>query len=209
PLDGASARRRPVGGIRRIGSFAGPRLPADGRVSLPGGRQVGLGERQQAGARAEKMARNARDGAAAVVAAENLAEFLPAAIGRYRQVSAESSSVGTIELDGSRAEARYVLDDQYIELSVTDIPMAGPMAAIGAAMQVRGERKTATGYERTHVVDGAFVAEEWDQTTGQGSYTTMAGERFMITATGRVADMKELKAAVAAVRPDRIARLAG
>lgn len=59
------------------------------------------------------------------------------------------------------------------------------------------------------MVDGAFVAEEWDQTTGQGSYTTMAGERFMITATGRVADMKELKAAVAAVRPDRIARLAG
>lgn len=202
-------------GAALSGAFAGSVLPQDraslptGRVSLPGGRQVDLGEMQQAVARAEKMTRNARDGAVAVVAAEKLAEFLPASIGRYRQVSAESSSVGTIELDGSRAEARYVLDDQYIELSVTDIPMAGPMAAIGAAMQVRGERKTATGYERTHVVDGAFVAEEWDQTTGQGSYTTMAGERFMITATGRVADMKELKAAVAAVRPDRIARLAG
>ncbi len=202
-------------GAALSGAFAGSVLSQDrvslptGRVSLPGGRQVDLGEMQQAVARAEKMTRNARDGAAAVVAAEKLAEFLPASIGRYRQVSAESSSFGTIELDGSRAEARYVLDDQYIELSVTDIPMAGPVAAIGAAMQVRGERKTATGYERTHVVDGAFVAEEWDQTTGQGSYTTMAGERFMITATGRVADMKELKAAVAAVRPDRIARLAG
>lgn len=202
-------------GAALSGAFAGSVLSQDraslptGRVSLPGGRQVDLGEMQQAFARAEKMTRNARDGATAVVAAEKLAEFLPASIGRYRQVSAESSSVGTIELGGSRAEARYVLDDQYIELSVTDIPMAGPMAAIGAAMQVRGERKTATGYERTHVVDGAFVAEEWDQTTGQGSYTTMAGERFMITATGRVADMKELKAAVAAVRPDRIARLAG
>jgi len=202
-------------GAALSGAFAGSVLPQDraslptGRVSLPGGRQVDLGEMQQAVARAEKMTRNARDGAVAVVAAEKLAEFLPASIGRYRQVSAESSSVGAIELGGSRAEARYVLDDQYIELSVTDIPMAGPMAAIGAAMQVRGERKTATGYERTHVVDGAFVAEEWDQTTGQGSYTTMAGERFMITATGRVADMKELKAAVAAVRPDRIARLAG
>lgn len=202
-------------GAALSGAFAGSVLSQDraslptGRVSLPRGRQVDLGEMQQAVARAEKMTRNARDGATAVVAAEKLAEFLPASIGRYRQVSAESSSVGTIELGGSRAEARYVLDDQYIELSVTDIPMAGPMAAIGAAMQVRGERKTATGYERTHVVDGAFVAEEWDQTTGQGSYTTMAGERFMITATGRVADMKELKAAVAAVRPDRIARLAG
>nr|WP_312448407.1 Yip1 family protein [Brevundimonas naejangsanensis] len=202
-------------GAALSGAFAGSVLSQDrvslptGRVSLPGGRQVDLGEMQQAVARAEKMTRNARDGAVAVVAAEKLAEFLPASIGRYRQVSAESSSVGAIELGGSRAEARYVLDDQYIELSVTDIPMAGPMAAIGAAMQVRGERKTATGYERTHVVDGAFVAEEWDQTTGQGSYTTMAGERFMITATGRVADMKELKAAVAAVRPDRIARLAG
>lgn len=202
-------------GAALSGAFAGSVLSQDrvslptGRVSLPGGRQVDLGEMQQAVARAEKMTRNARDGAVAVVAAEKLAEFLPASIGRYRQVSAESSSVGAIELGGSRAEARYVLDDQYIELSVTDIPMAGPMAAIGAAMQVRGERKTATGYERTHVVDGAFVAEEWDQTTGQGSYTTMAGERFMITATGKVADMKELKAAVAAARPDRIARLAG
>lgn len=201
-------------GVALSGVFAGSVLPQDraslptGRVSLPGGRQVDLGEMQQAVARAEKMTRNARDGATAVVDAEKLAEFLPASIGRYRQVSTESSSVGTSELGGSRAEARYVLDDQYIELSVTDIPMAGPMAAIGAAMQVRGERKTDTGYERTHVVDGAFVAEEWDQTTRQGSYTTMAGERFMITATGKVADMKELKAAVAAARPDRIARLA-
>lgn len=201
-------------GAALSGVFAGSVLPQDraslptGRVSLPGGRQVDLGEMQQAVARAEKMTRNARDGAAAVVDAEKLAEFLPASIGRYRQVSTESSSVGTIELGGSRAEARYVLDDQYIELSVTDLPMVGPMAAIGAAMQVRGERKTDTGYERTHVVDGAFVAEEWDQTTRQGSYTTMAGERFMITATGKVADMKELKAAVAAARPDRIARLA-
>lgn len=202
-------------GAALSGVFAGSVLPQDraslptGRVSLPGGRQVDLGEMQQAVARAEKMTRNARDGAAAVVDAEKLAAFLPASIGRYRQVSTESSSVGTSELGGSRAEARYVLDDQYIELSVTDLPMVGPMAAIGAAMQVRGERKTDTGYERTHVVDGAFVAEEWDQTTRQGSYTTMAGERFMITATGKVADMKELKAAVAATRPDRIARLAG
>lgn len=201
-------------GAALSGVFAGSVLPQDraslptGRVSLPGGRQVDLGEMQQAVARAEKMTRNARDGATAVVDAEKLAAFLPASIGRYRQVSTESSSVGTSELGGSRAEARYVLDDQYIELSVTDLPMVGPMAAIGAAMQVRGERKTDTGYERTHVVDGAFVAEEWDQTTRQGSYTTMAGERFMITATGKVADMKELKAAVAAARPDRIARLA-
>ena len=201
-------------GAALSGVFAGSVLPQDraslptGRVSLPGGRQVDLGEMQQAVTRAEKMTRNARDGATAVVAAEKLAEFLPASIGRYRQVSTESSSVGTSELGGSRAEARYVLDDQYIELSVTDLPLVGPMAAIGAAMQVRGERKTATGYERTHVVDGAFVAEEWDQTTRQGSYTTMAGERFMITATGKVADMKDLKAAVAAARPDRIVRLA-
>lgn len=201
-------------GAALSGVFAGSVLPQDraslpaGRVSLPGGRQVDLGEMQQAVARAEKMTRNARDGATAVVDAEKLAAFLPASIGRYRQVSTESSSVGTSDLGGSRAEARYVLDDQYIELSVTDLPMVGPMAAIGAAMQVRGERKTDTGYERTHVVDGAFVAEEWDQTTRQGSYTTMAGERFMITATGKVADMKELKAAVAAARPDRIARLA-
>lgn len=131
-------------GAALSGAFAGSVLSQDraslptGRVSLPRGRQVDLGEMQQAVARAEKMTRNARDGATAVVAAEKLAEFLPASIGRYRQVSAESSSVGTIELGGSRAEARYVLDDQYIELSVTDIPMAGPMAAIGAAMQVRG-----------------------------------------------------------------------
>lgn len=204
---------RPHGGALSS-AFAGSVLPegraalAEGRVTLPGGRAVDIGEMQQAVARAEKMTRNAREGTMTVVPAEKLAEFLPDAIGPYRQVSAESSSVGSPDMGGSRAEARYAFGEQSIELSVADIPMVGPMAAIGAAMQVRGERKTATGYNRTHVVNGDFVAEEWDEATREGSYTTMAGERFMITATGRGADMKDLKAAVAAAGPDRIARLA-
>ena len=75
-------------------------------------------------------------------------------------------------------------------------------------MGVRNERRTETGYSRTHVVDGNFVSEEWDNSSNSGHYMTIVSERFSIKAEGRVSGMNDLTAAVAAARPANLARLA-
>lgn len=203
---------RPLGAMISGGkssSYAASSVLKDRNVSLPGVGKVNLGEMERAAAKAEQASRKLRDGTTVVVPAAKLAEFLPETIGRFRRTSMESSSVGSAEMGGARAEARYEDGDRYLEVSIVDMPLVGPMAAMGAAMRVQSERKTDTGYERTHVVNGDFVTEEWDSQASRGSYSVVVGERFSITASGRVSGMDDLKAAIGATRPARIAKLAG
>ncbi len=181
----------------------------DRKLSLLGVCEVNLGEMERALARAEQVSRGIQAGTTVVVPAEKLAGFLPETIGRFRRTSIESSTVGTTEMGGSRVEARYEAGDEHFELPIVDMPLVSPMAAMGSARRVRSERKTETGYERTHVVDGDFVTEAWDGASNRGNYSTIVGERFSITARGRVSGMNDLTGAVAATRPARIARLAG
>lgn len=207
-----------VGAVTRpLGAMIGGGSPSaltvnstlkDRKLSLPGVGEVNLGEMERAAARAEKMSRGLQDGTTVVVPAEQLAGFLPETIGRFRRTSIESSTVGAAEMGGSHAEARYEAGEQYFELSIIDLPLVGPMAAMGAAMRVQSERRTDTGYERTHVVNGDFVTEEWDGASKRGSYSIVVGERFSVTASGRVSGMNDLTAAIAATRPARIAALA-
>lgn len=206
----AGAVTRPLTGL--LDGGRAPVITADsvlkkGGLSVPGIGKVNIGEMEQAVARAEKMSRGIESGDIAVVPVERLVESLPAAIGRFRRTSVESNTMSVGAAGGSHAEARYEAGDQYFELSITDMPMMGPAAAMGAAMGVSNERRTETGYTRTHVVDGNFVTEEWDNSSNSGHYMTIVSERFSIKAEGRVSGMNDLTAAVATTRPANLARL--
>lgn len=187
----------------RVGSGTG----AGGSVSVPGVGTIDLNQMERAAKQAEKASQDLKDGKITSLSADVLEKSLPEKIGRFQRVSVESNTMGVGGIAGSQVEGRYEAGDRYFELSITDLPAVGPMAAMGAAMGVQRERKTATGYERTHVVDGNFVNEEWDGTSNEGSYTVMVGNRISIKAQGKVSDMDELRAAIAAVRPERLASL--
>lgn len=181
---------------------------ASGSLSVPGVGTVDLGKFDQAAKRAEKTAKGLKEGTITAVPSEALEAYLPESIGAFRRTATESRSMGMGNVGGSHAEARYESGDDYFELSITDMPAMGSIAALGSAMGVKSERKTETGYQRTHTIDGNLVEEEWNSTTNRGHYSVMFADRFTIKAEGRVPSMQNLTTAIAAAQPDKIAKLA-
>lgn len=208
----ASFLLRPVlGGLGVSGPDLGSVVASKskgGSVSLPGGAAIDIGGISEAAKRAETASKKLKDGSIAAVPAEALQKHLPETIGRFRRTEVESRDMGMGGIGGSHAEGRYESGDEYFELSITDMPAVGPMAALGSAMGLKSERKTETGYQRTHMVNGNYVDEKWDGSSKNGSYNIMVAERFAIKAEGRVSSMDDLTTAISAVKPNQIAQLA-
>lgn len=190
-----------------LGGGYGDRV--EGEVTVPGLGKVDLAKLNDASkkmeAAADKMEEAAKTGASASIPAATLQALLPEKIGRFSRTEVESSSMSA----GAHASARYEADGDSIRLEVTDMAIAGAFAGLGAALNVQSNKETATGYERTQTVDGRIVSEEWDKESREGKYMTTLANRFMIEARGTVASIDELKGAVEAVGPDKLAALAG
>lgn len=180
-----------------------------GEMTIPGVGKVDLDKLEAAGKQMEQAAKDMEDatkpGAAPVaMAPAQLQALLPASIGRFQRTEIESAGMS----GGSRASARYAAGDDDIQLEVVDMAAMGAIAGIGAAFQVQQNKKTATGYERTQTIDGRLVSEEWDNESRHGKVATTIGNRFMVSASGTVGNVDELKAAVNAVSPDKLAAMA-
>jgi hypothetical protein len=111
-------------------------------------------------------------------------------------------------MGGSDAEATYQNGDAHITLRVADIAAAGGLAAMAGAVTVNEDRETATSYEKVQTVNGRLITEKYDKQDKSGSYSVMVGGRFIISADGNGVPIDTLKAAVAAVGPDRLEALA-
>ena len=182
-----------------------------GTVSLPGAGTIDLSKLDAAAKQAEQAAKQMEAGGGqgvAAVAPSALQALLPAGLGGYKRTEIESSGANAGGLGGAHAEARYEAGDNSIRLELTDMAAAGAFAALGGAMNVQSNRETATGYEKTQTVDGRLITEKWDSQSRDGSYSELVANRFMIQAEGRVADISELKRAVATIPADRLAGLA-
>jgi hypothetical protein len=181
----------------------------EGEIRVPGVGKIDLGKLNDASAKMEaaanKMEDAAKTGESAAIPAATLQALLPEQIGRFARTEVESSSMAA----GSHASARYEAGEDNIRVEVTDMAIAGAFAGLGAALNVQSNKETATGYERTQTVDGRIVSEEWDKESRDGKYMTTIANRFMVEARGRVASVDELKAAVDAIGPDKLAALAG
>ncbi len=202
-----------VVGAGMMGGLARNTAPS-GVVNV-GGAKVDLGQLEAVSKRAEQAAKDmqaAADGgqpAVQAVPAETLKGFMPASLpSGYARTSLTSESGSAGGLSGSSVEGVYSKGDAQITLTVSDVASAGALAALGGAFGVQTSRETDTGYEKTHMVDGRMVHEEWDKSSRSGKYGVMVANRFMVEAEGSGADMADLKAAVDAVGPDRLAGLA-
>lgn len=136
-----------------------------------------------------------------------LQAMLPATLGGYRRIEIESSGADASGLGGTHAEARYENGDSSIRLGLTDMAAAGGFAALGSAINVQANRETANGYENTRTIGGRIVSEKWDRPSGEGSYSELVANRFMVSAEGRVGDISELKRAAATISADRLEAL--
>ena len=180
-----------------------------GTVTVPGMGSVDLDKLQTASkkmeAAASQMETAAKTGKSNAVAPAVLQAMLPGSIGGYSRTEVESSGVGA---GGSHASGRYAAGDKSFQVEITDMAAMGALAGMGAAFNVNSNRETATAYEKTTTVNGNIVSESWDKQSNDGKYGTTIANRFMVEASGQAASIDELKAAVAAVGPQKLAALA-
>lgn len=199
-----------------LGRFAapfaaiGPDVATEsGTVTLPGMGTVDLDKMKAASAKMEEAAKKMEDaaktGQSVTVDPAALQAFLPEAIGAYRRTEVSSAGMGP---GGAHAEGRYEAGDKSFRVEITDMAAMGALAGMGAAMNVNSSRQTETGYEKTQTINGQIVTEEWDKESGDGKFGTTIASRFMVEASGQAGSIDELKAAVAAVGPEKLAALA-
>jgi hypothetical protein len=172
-----------------------------GRVALPGGNSIDLGQMQKMSKRME----DAANGKAPPVAAARLQQLLPTAIGAYQRTATENIGAGPM---GSTAQGTYTSGDKNFTLRVADMSALGALAGMGAALGVQQSREDANGYERTSAVNGQMQTESWDNVSHEGKFGTMVANRFLIEAEGNPDSIDQLKAAVATVNADDLADLA-
>jgi len=189
-----------------IGPMAGTE---SGTVTVPGMGEVDLDKMKAASAKMEEAAKKmevaAKTGQSGAVDPSALQAFLPDAIGGYKRTEISSAGLGA---GGSHAEARYEAGDHNFRVEITDMAAMGALAGMGAAMNVNSSRQTETSYEKTQTVNGQIVTENWDKSSNDGKFGTTIANRFMVEASGSAANIDELKAAVAAVGPEKLAALA-
>lgn len=173
-----------------------------GTVTVPGRGSLDLGK---LGAAAEQMKAQSNGAPAKLVPAADLQALLPAAIGGWTRTAIESESGGAAGVGASTATGTYTQGSDQLKLSVADMGAMGALASLGGALNVNASKETATGYERTTTVNNQMVNEKWDSSDRHGSYTTVVGSRFSISAEGTAPDAAQFKAVANAVDAARLA----
>jgi hypothetical protein len=142
------------------------------------------------------------------VSADALKGYLPVSVAGYLRGDVSTGSGGVAGFNGSGATAQYHKGDMRMTLSVSDLGNASGFAALAGALGVESNQETASGYEKIGKVGGRMTTEEWNRDTRSGKYGVLVANRFMVQADGASNDIEDLKAAVDAVGPDKLERLA-
>jgi Yip1 domain len=202
--------------IAGVGAIAGgvtaPPGQLSGTVNLgngASGASVDLGKLQAAAKQLEAQAKAQQTGGPGKIVAvdpDKLKSLLPDTVGGAPRTEIEANSAGTAAL--SNAQATYSNSDVHVTVTITDLGAAAGLTAFATAMNVQSDKQTATGYEKVTTIDGRLTKESYDNQSKSGEYSIVVGNRFSVGAQGSGVSIDALKAAVAAVGPDRLDALA-
>ncbi len=146
---------------------------------------------------------NAASAPVNAVSIDTLKGLLPDSLGGYKRTASESgAALGTVH-----AEATYSNNGKTIKLSVTDLAAAGAFAQLAGAFGIESDEETANGFDKVGRVNGVLTMQQWDRPSQSGKYSVLLADRFIVDAEGSAPSFDDLKAAVAAIGPDRVARL--
>jgi hypothetical protein len=206
-----------AGSIAGIGAFAGgvagPPGQLSGTVNLgngPGGASVDLGKLQAAAKQLETQEKAQQTGGPGKIVAvdpDKLKGLLPDNVAGAPRTEIEATSAGPAG-GLSNAQATYSNGDVHVTVTITDLGAAAGLTAFATAMNVQSDKQTATGYEKVTTINGRLTKESYDNQSKSGDYSVVAGSRFSVEAQGSGVSIDTLKAAVAAVGPDRLDALA-
>jgi len=206
----AGALMRPAahlfGGAGPMSDFSSD-MGSGGTITVPGGGKFETSKLEEASEKIKAIAEGSKDVKA--IEPASLKALLPDSVGGYKRTALESSTMGAAGYNGSQISADYEKGDQRIEIELTDMSAMGALAGIGAALDVRQERETATGFERTYTKDGQMIQEEWDNQSKRGHYKKMVAGRFMISVDGEADSFDTLKSISDSLDDGKLAALAG
>ena len=137
-----------------------------------------------------------RKGEIKAVETDTLKAMLPDTIGGFARTGFSTMAMGVA---GSGVEGDYKANDQQFSLKVQDMLALSGLAGIGSAMGIEQEKEDENGYERIGTVDGQWREERWNNGSSSGTYAVMIADRFRVEASGNVANIDVLKAAVASI----------
>jgi hypothetical protein len=204
-----------AGTVATMGAIGGAGVASNpavgGTVHFGNGSSVDLDKLAAAGRQAEAQMKAQQEGGPNKIVAvdpERLKALLPDTVAGAPRTDASATSASAAGFGASNAEAVYQNGDARITLKITDLAAAGGFAAMASAINVQSSEQTATGYKKVSTVNGMLTTEKYDNEDRSGEYTVIVANRFAIEADGSKVDMDALKAAVAAVGPDRVAALA-
>jgi len=204
-----------VGGVAKMGALVGGvNTPGQlsGTVNLGNGADgasVDLGKLQAAAKQIEAQAKAQQTGGPGKIVAvdpDKLKSFLPDNVGGAPRTEIEATSAGSAAL--SDAKATYSNTDAHVTVTITDLGAAAALSAFATALNVQSDKQTATGYEKVSTINGRLTKESYDTQSKSGEYSVLVGNRFNVEAQGSGVSIDALKAAVAAVGPDRLDALA-
>lgn len=170
--------RTAMGGIGGAPAYTfGQNAPdrVEGRVALPGGGTVDLGELQRQ-VEAQQRGGNAAVAADPARVQAQLPQSLP---GGFALTSTSSSAAfGMVQ-----AEGIYRSGDAELRVTVMQTGAMGALAGMAAGMNVQENRQDADGYSRTQTIDGRIYNEEVSNGGRSASYGVI-GRGIAVTADG-------------------------
>jgi Yip1 domain len=135
------------------------------------------------------------------LAPETLKPFVPETLSGLPRTSIEVARNAAIGIQVSNAKATYQnpQGNPRIELEITDTGGAKGFLAMAGFAGMEEDKQTDSGYEKTYHDGNRLVHEEWNK-NGDGEYTVVLADRFVVVAKGTgVSDIGALKSAVSSV----------
>jgi Yip1 domain len=135
------------------------------------------------------------------LAPDALKPFVPDTLAGLPRTSFSVQKQAPIGVQVSVAEASYraASGGPSYDLTVTDMGGAKGLMALAGFANVEEEKQTSGGYEKTYHQGGRMVHEEWNN-SGNGEYTIIIAERFIVAVKGTgVANLDAIKAALGGV----------
>ena len=179
--------------------------PTSGEVSLPGIGKIDLGKLDELGKRLDSLSKGGTK--LPSIPTVDLVELMPLSFPGFKRTEITTSE-SIAGLDLASVSGVYASGDNTITLSVSDMGVAGALAALTGAVGLSRTERTNDTYRKLTTVNGRMTMEEFDAKAKSGSFATMIADRLMVKAEGRGVSVEQLKSAVHAVDAQRLEALA-
>jgi hypothetical protein len=138
-----------------------------------------------------------------------LKELLPSDAAGLERIEATGEKTGAMGFTISQAEAKYQKEDANIEVQILDTGGVGGMAMMGLAAWTMAEvdKETASGYEKTTLLNDHKAFEKYDNNQQDGELNLIVGDRYIVNVKGRNVSMDQLKGTLNELDLDKLAAM--